>query len=116
MVWFGMKLDKFVVDSRRRPFLENTLVLECKVKIRRLILSDDLFFFRDHYKLCKIPHCFNPGNNVKLARYCIGILLRYMHVLAQYCVIIICTLYGYWPSIVYTVHLISSRYSADTML
>ena len=50
----------------------------------------------------------NPGNNVKLVRYCIGILLRYMHVLAQYCVIIVCTHYGYWPSIVYTVHLISS--------
>ena len=39
-----------------------------------------------------------------------------MHVLAQYCVIIVCTQYGYWPSIVYTVYLISSRYSADTML
>ena len=58
----------------------------------------------------------HPGNNVKLARYCIGILLRYMHVLAQYCVIIVCTQYGYWPSIVYTVYLISRRYSADTML
>ena len=58
----------------------------------------------------------NPGNNVKLARYCIGILLRYMHVLAQYCAIIVCTQYGYWPSIVYTVYLISRRYSADTML
>ena len=58
----------------------------------------------------------SPGNNVKLARYCIGILLRYMHVLAQYCVIIVCTQYGYWPSIVYTVYLISRRYSADTML
>ena len=53
---------------------------------------------------------------MKLARYCIGILLRYMHVLAQYCVIIVCTQYGYWPSIVYTVYLISRQYSADTML
>ena len=46
---FGMKLEKFEADPTRRPFfVENTLVLVSKVKIRRLISGDEVFFFREH--------------------------------------------------------------------
>ena len=47
-----MKLEKFDVDPRRRPFfLEITTILEEKVQNLAMIPSDDLFFFLENTRI-----------------------------------------------------------------